>query len=508
MKKSAPRLLLLAAASMLLVSLFLLRQLQRTQNAGAGEAAGELLLYAAAGLSEPVNRIVEDYARETGRRLRVQFGGSGELLAALQVSRRGDLFLAGDESFIASARERGLTRETFPVSVFTPVIAVKAGNPRGIRSLEDLAREDLRVGLGDPRAAAVGVISQAMLEEAGLWETVEARVRENGVFRPTVNGLALDVANGPIDAAIVFDAVAAQFQRVEAVAIPVREEQRTRVTLAVLESSGAPAAALHFARYLTATDRGGRVFAEMGFTPVPGDVWKDVPEVTLFSGSVNRPSVDEAIRAFEAREGVRVNTVYNGCGILVSQMRAGDMPDAYFACDTSYMQDVWERFRDHRMVSATDMVILTAPGNPKNIHSLADLANPGVRVAISNPDYSALGGLTHALFRATGFLDAILPNVTFGDAPTGDIVVTRVRTGREDAGIVYRVNTLGLQSALPVLEIDHPRATAAQPIAIQNETPHPRLMERLVDWLTKEEMRERYEASGFVFKVGTEMPPR
>src|SRR5256885_9955496 len=52
------------------------------------------------------------------------------------------------------------------------------------------------------------------------------------------------------------------------------------------------------------------------------------PYTTLFR-SMLRPAIEETIQDFERREGVSVTRVYNGCGILVAAMRAGDRPDAY-----------------------------------------------------------------------------------------------------------------------------------------------------------------------------------
>jgi len=56
------------------------------------------------------------------------------------------------------------------------------------------------------------------------------------------------------------------------------------VTLCVLNSSRQPTAALKFARYLTAADRGLPVFQEYGLKPVDGDLWEERPE-SIFSAA-------------------------------------------------------------------------------------------------------------------------------------------------------------------------------------------------------------------------------
>lgn len=499
---------LVLGAAILVGSIALLFWLGRSQSTDNRPGERALMLYCAAGVKPPIEEIVEEYQRETGRRVQIEYGGSGTLLAKIEVVQRGDLYIAGDSSFVDTAEDKELVREILPLAVMKPVILVPEGNPKKITGLEDLLRDDVKVALGNPEAAAVGRMVKQVFTGMGRWEEMNTAIRNRGVFKPTVNELALDVSIGAADAAIVFDPLVEQFEDVEAVKDPRLSSRTQQVTLGVLASADKPAAALHFARYLAARDRGLPVFAEHGYTPDSGDVWADTPSIEFYSGSVNRVSIDEKIREFEQREGVRVETVYNGCGILVSQMRAGAEPDAYFACDTTYMDDVFERFRDHQMVSETDMVLITKKGNPKNITTLEDLTRDDVTVATSNPEYSALGGLTHELFRQVGLYDEILPRITFGDAPTADTVVLRVRTEREDAGIVYRANVLGMMDKIEILDIDHPRAVAGQPVAVAVGSEYPRLTERLIATLVDEEMKSRYESSGFRYKVGQEMPNR
>ena len=81
---------------------------------------------------------------------------------------------------------------------------------------------------------------------------------------------------------------------------------------------------------MTARDRGLTHYAKHGFQVEKGDVWSEVPELNLFAGSMLRPAIEDTVKKFEAREGVRVNTVYNGCGILVAQMKAGQVPGRIF----------------------------------------------------------------------------------------------------------------------------------------------------------------------------------
>ncbi|MCK5350148.1 MAG: substrate-binding domain-containing protein, partial [Desulfobacula sp.] len=46
-----------------------------------------------------------------------------------------------------------------------PVIVVPKGNPGNIKSLSGLARKDVKIALGDPRACAIGKLSKKLLQK-------------------------------------------------------------------------------------------------------------------------------------------------------------------------------------------------------------------------------------------------------------------------------------------------------------------------------------------------------
>ena len=465
-------------------------------NKPAGPEQGtSLVMYCAAGMKPPVERIAKQYEAEYGVHVQLQYGGSGSLLSNMQVADKGDLYLAADYSYIEIAREKGLIAESMPVANLTAVIAVPQGNPKNIQSLEDLLRKDISVALGNPSAASIGKHTKKKL--ADQWPLLEKRVQASGVFKPTVNELANDVKIGAVDAAIIWDSVTAQYTELEAVHVPLLDHSVKHVHVAILKNSGAPTEALRFARYLTARDRGLKTFLEMGYAAIDGDAWAVSPELVLFSGGVNRLAVQDTLAEFEKREGVRIVTTYNGCGILVGEIKAGMRPDAYFACDTSYMDAVNDLFLDRINIAETDIVILTQKDNPKNIQSLEDLTKSGIRIAVANPEYSALGGLTVKLLEKAGLYAPVKKNITYGDSPTADFLTVRVKTGREDAAIVYRANTIHVGDELEVIEIDHPAAKAVQPISIGKASKYKHLMGRLVEAICAADSKEHFETKGF-----------
>jgi molybdenum ABC transporter molybdate-binding protein len=456
-----------------------------------------LVFYCAAGIKPPVEEVVKEYEGQHGVAVRIQYGGSGTLLSNLRAAQLGDLYLAGDASFVEIAREQDLVAESIPLATMRPVIAAAKGNPKNVRSIQDLLREDVRVALGNPDAASIGKQTRVAMTEAGSWEALQEAVQSRGVYKPTVNDIANDIKIGTVDAGVVWDATARQYPELEIVA-PLSEDESfvMRVTMAVLKSSKQPTQALRFARYLSARDKGLKAFERHHYTVVEGDAWAAEPEILLLSGGVNRPAIEQTLRDFEQREGCKITRVYNGCGILVAQMKAGERPDAYFSCDVSFMDEVQDMFGDPVNVSETDILIAVQQGNPRGIESLADLGADGLKLGVANAEQSALGALTKRMLASAGLLEPVMKNIR-SQTPTADLLVNQLRTETLDAVIVYEANIAQVREHLDIVRIDLPSAKAIQPFAVAKYSQYPRLTQRLLEAIASAESRSHYESSGF-----------
>ncbi|MFH1300828.1 MAG: molybdate ABC transporter substrate-binding protein, partial [Planctomycetota bacterium] len=468
---------------------------------------GALLMFCAAGIKPPVAAVAAQFAEEEfGVPVHLQYGGSGTLLSNLQVAKKGDLYLAADTSYIEIAREKNLVKEAIPVTQMHPVIMVKKGNPKKIQSIDDLTKEGVSFSLANPDAASIGKLTKKELEKVKKWDAVSKSAR---VFKPTVSEVANDVLLGAVDAGIVWDATVNQHSdKAEMIEVPEFAQAVNNVTVGILNSSRKPQQALMFARYLQAPEKGQKQFSSMGYQTVKGDAWDPHPQILLFSGGVNRLAIQDTLKAFEQREGISINVVYNGCGILVGQINSGQRPDAYFACDTSYMVQVQPMFTLPLTVAETDMLIIVEKGNPKNIKSVYDLVGENIKVGIAHHEQSALGALTKKLLGPLvlgdkSLYDAIQPNVKT-NTPTADLLVNQLRTGSLDAAIVYRANISKVADKLDVVEIKEGRPLAEQPIAILKSTKYPNLMQRMVDQLTSESSRVIFESRGFRWRITPE----
>ena len=475
---------------------------ERTPLPEKGSAPSQpVMVYCAASNRAVVEAIRADYEQETGRKVDVQYGASQTLLSSIEVSSTGDLFLPADDSFLAMARQKKLVSEVLPISRMQGVVAVLKGNPKAIHSFDDLLRQDVRLVTASADAAAIGKLTRDALQQQQLWEKLEQAATAQ---RTTVTEVASDLVVGAADAGIVYDAVLHTYPDLEFVELPELQHVSSQVSVGVISGSQQVPQALHFARYLSAADRGLQRYAEYGFRIGEGDKWADVPELSVFAGSMLRPAIDRTISEFEAREGVRVTRVYNGCGILVAQMKAGQIPDAYFACDKEFMQQVPDLFPESVDVSQNELVIVVQKGNPHHIASLKDLAKEGLRVGIGHEKQCAMGWITQNTLKEGGVQAEVMANVSV-QTPSGDMLVNQLKTGSLDAAVAYLSNAAGSADVLDAIRIQGlPCSVAVQPFAIADKSPHRQLTSRLFERICSAESQQDFLAEGFLWKAGSD----
>ncbi|MDN5213659.1 molybdate ABC transporter substrate-binding protein [Fulvivirgaceae bacterium BMA12] len=452
-----------------------------------------LTVYCAAGIKPAMEKVAREYQSKYGVQINLQYGGSGTLLTNLTIAQQGDLYLAADESYIEKAVEKSLLAEVQPLAFIRPVIAFAKENPLNIENVAGLKRQGIKLAIANPEAASIGRVTKSMLSNSGDWEEVFQNVMTT---KPTVNEIANDIKIGTIDVGIIWDAVASQYENVAYIEVPDWEKYRQQVTIGVLKTSKNPKEALKFMRYVSARDKGLRVFKSLGYHPVKGDIWEENPQLLFYSGGVNRLAVEKTIKGFEEREGVEVVRVYNGCGILVSQIKAGQNPDAYLSCDVSFMTQVQGLFQNIENISSTRIVILTRKDDSHQLSTLQDLTIPGLKLGVCNPQQSALGALTESLLRGSNLLNEVMENVVV-QTPTADLLVNQLQTGALDAAVVYEANVAHLGDEFKVVSLDLEKALAIQNLGISTNSKHKFLARRLYQAIVSDSSRSIYLNNGF-----------
>jgi len=233
---------------------------------GVSDAETSLLIPCGAGLQPAMDAIGAAYLQRTGVRTDFSYAGSGMLMAQLEFTHSGDLYMPGEAFWVTLAERKGLVAESTPVVYFTPVLAVPTGNPAGIRTLEDLARPGVRVALGDPEALAIGPRTKRILEGAGLWDTVQPNVV---MYAGCLPELANCIAMKGADVGIVWDALALQHRdKMDSIEIEPERNEAAEVMLATLTCAANPDEAKRFLEFAS-SEEASAIFEQNGFRTEP-----------------------------------------------------------------------------------------------------------------------------------------------------------------------------------------------------------------------------------------------
>ena len=225
--------------------------------------AADLYLYAGAGLKDPVEKIIHQYEQETGNKVTVEYGGSGQILARYNTVKSGDLFLAGSEDYVTKLQKTNDVNNVGTIVLHVPVMAIRKDKIWGIDSFKALAESSLRLGIGDSKAMALGKGAEKMFELSGYQKQLNDKVI---VKAATVKQLMLYLLNGDVDAAVVGRSGAWKVRdKVELLPSP-KGTPEERVTIGLLSSSKYPKEAQQLFDFFK-SPQGVKYFTDEGFLP-------------------------------------------------------------------------------------------------------------------------------------------------------------------------------------------------------------------------------------------------
>ncbi len=186
--------------------------------------------------------------------------------------------------------------------------------------------------------------------------------------------------------------------------------------------------------------------------------------VNVFAAASLTAAFNAEGHAFQqAHSGVTVQFNYAGTPTLVTQIEQGAQADVFASADTTNMDKLkGDGFTTGSPATFAHNVleIVVAPGNPKNIQSLADLAKPGVVYISEGPTVPAGKYSLQALQKAGV---TVTPKSLETDVKS---VVSKIELGEADAGIVYTTDVKAAGDKVSGVAIpDQYNVVATYPIA-------------------------------------------
>ena len=250
-----------------------------SSEAASGESV-ELIVFAAASLTETLNAIAETYSAENpGVTFSFNFDSSGTLKTQIQEGADCDLFLSAgqkqmnqlDSTASAEGNTEGLdfvdAESRVDLLENKVVLCVPEGSDKGIDSFDSLAEhlkaEDILFCMGNSDVP-VGQYTQKIL---AYYDLDEAALAAAGVitYGSNVKEVTTQISEGSVDAGVVYctDAYSAGLTPVDEATAEMCGQ--VIYPAAVLKAAPNAEAAREFLAYLQ-TDRAATVFEGVGFT--------------------------------------------------------------------------------------------------------------------------------------------------------------------------------------------------------------------------------------------------
>jgi len=227
----------------------------------------ELLLYCGAGIRPPADELIETFASEYGIKIAPDYAGSEVLLSKIKLIRQGDLYMPGDKHYVEQAAQADMILSQKSVCYWVPTIFVQKGNPKAIHGLNDLLKPEIKLGLGDSDACAIGRISKKILEKNNIkWEDIQKYLAFKSL---TVNELGMQIQAQALDAVIVWDATARYYSEYgEEIPIAIENNVISTVDIGVLKFTKHQELADKFVDFIT-SEKGKAILNKHQYSTEP-----------------------------------------------------------------------------------------------------------------------------------------------------------------------------------------------------------------------------------------------
>ncbi|MGD8500740.1 MAG: substrate-binding domain-containing protein [Phycisphaerales bacterium] len=135
-------------------------------------------------------------------------------------------------------------------------------------------------------------------------------------------------------------------------------------------------------------------------------------ELVVLCGSSFVKPTEQLCSEFKTETGIETVTTVGGSEDLLPLVKVGQEGDIFITHDPylDYVRDA-NALAGHVQVGYVAPVLAVQKGNPKGIKSIKDLTLPGLKVALTDPQYSTCGELVFALLDKKGIKEAVMRNV-------------------------------------------------------------------------------------------------
>lgn len=239
--------------------------------------------------------------------------------------------------------------------------------------------------------------------------------------------------------------------------------------------------------------------AAPGATPVTPDGSGGDPELTGRITVFAAASLTDVFGEFESRfeelnPQVEVVTSFAGSSSLAEQILQGAPADVFASADLATMETVEDEgaASGAAAFASNTLQIVVPSGNPGGVSGLEDLARTDLAIALCE-EAVPCGAASAAVLEAAGVPAA--PDTLEQDVTS---VLTKVRLGEADAGLVYRTDVIAAGDSVEGIGFAGAgEAVNVYPIAVLTDAPNPAAASAFADFVLSDDARATLDRAGF-----------
>ncbi len=234
-------------------------------------AAADVLVFAASSMTEGLNKVLAEYKKETGEKVRVSYGASSSLARQLTHGAPADIYISANQKWMVYANDHQvLNTKTISPWLENKLVLISADtNTKPVDLSIDSVKNALqgtRLAMADPSHVPAGIYAKQALKKLHLWRGLSEQL----AFSNNVRGALSLVQRKEALLGIVYysDALHAKGIKIEQQFSP-KDHDLIIYTKALTKVAKPKAAA--FFDYLT-SPYANQLFTEMGFSfiaPLP-----------------------------------------------------------------------------------------------------------------------------------------------------------------------------------------------------------------------------------------------
>ncbi len=180
----------------------------------------------------------------------------------------------------------------------------------------------------------------------------------------------------------------------------------------------------------------------------------------MYIGVASKPPMQKLIAIYHKKTGTNINVIYGGSGTLLSDMILTKIGDIYMPASPGFMSIAEKKGvvikNSVKKIAYLVPTLIVPKNNPKDIHSYADLAKPGVHIVIANPETVSIGKYSAEIIdKALNKADRLkIRNNILNYAGNASKTALAVALHQADAAIDWRVYSYLNSKFIKAINID------------------------------------------------------